>query len=125
MNCIPGLTIADRLGRAFHAGPLLGTAVLLVACTACGAPISEVEAPDDSLTYGVLYHVVPDASAGTISVTLELDQERALLRELRVRHDARVSNIAGDGELARVVVENQPAIIPDLAKLESLVKEVA
>ena len=36
---------------------------------------------------------------GVIGVALELEQERALLRELRFRHDARVSNLAGDGEL--------------------------
>ena len=100
MNCIPGLAIPGRLRRVFHAGPLLGTAVLLVACTACGAPPSENEKPAKSLTYNVDYRVIPDAPAGTVSITLEVRQERALLRELRFRPDDRLSNIAGDGELA-------------------------
>ena len=99
MNCIPGLTISEPARRPPRSRSLLAAALLLVSCTACGAPPSEEASPASPLTYRIEYRVIPDAAAGSVRVTLELEQERALLRELRFRRDARVSNIAGDGDL--------------------------
>lgn len=71
----------------------------LTSCVACGAPASEPLAPTDPVQYRVDYVVSPDPTDGTVAVTLKLSQSRALLREMTMRPDSRVSNIRADGDL--------------------------
>lgn len=71
----------------------------LSCCVACGAPASESLAPSDPLTYRVDYVINPNQTDGTLEVTLKLSQSRALLREMTMRPDVRISNITADGDL--------------------------
>jgi len=82
MNCIPSLHIWR---------PLL----LAALCAACNAQVGEP--PADPLTYRIDYEIRPDRRNGSVNVSLRLSQQRSLLRELRMRPDARVREFAGDG----------------------------
>jgi hypothetical protein len=93
MNWIPGLTT----GRPRH--ELLVGTIILIACTACGAPAPGSAAPADPLTYRIEYGIRPDPGNGTVEVTLQLAQSRALLRELRFAADPRLGDLSGDGTL--------------------------
>jgi hypothetical protein len=88
MNCI----------SSFKSNSLL---VLSVAwCAACGEPMSVPAAPaGDSLAYRIDYLVTTDPRDHAVHVTLELSQDRALLRELTMRPDARAMDFEADGEL--------------------------
>jgi hypothetical protein len=74
-------------------------AIVLISCTACGAPTPGSAAPADPLSYRVDYDLRPDPDEGTVAVSLTLAQSRALLRELRFSTDPRISGISGDGDL--------------------------
>jgi hypothetical protein len=91
MNWIPGLPT----GRPRH--ELLLGAIVLIACAACGAPSPGSAAPADPLTYRIEYDLRPDPGNGTVEVTLQLAQSRALLRELRFGANPRLSHVTGDG----------------------------
>ena len=93
MNWIPGLTT----GRPRH-DVLLG-AIVLIACTACGAPAPGSAAPADPLTYRIDYDLRPDPASGAVEVTLQLAQSRALLRELRFSTGPRLGHVSGDGAI--------------------------
>ena len=86
MNCIPTSRLRVLLLCAAFSG-------------ACGAQVADPEAPVDPLTYRLDLSVEPRPLDGRVDVTLRLQQPRALLRELRLRHDPRVSNLRGNGEL--------------------------
>jgi hypothetical protein len=82
MNCISSLNVC-----------------ILLLCAACGAPASESFVPADPLSYRIEYRVSTDRSDGKIGVVLKLSQARALLREMTMRPDSRISNIEADGKL--------------------------
>lgn len=88
MNCI----------ASFKSNSLL---VLSVAwCAACGEPLSAPETPAaDPLAYRIDYRVTADPVDHAVHVTLELSQDRGLLRELTMWPDTRASDFAADGEL--------------------------
>jgi hypothetical protein len=71
----------------------------LACCTACGTQVSESLLPADPLTYRVDYMVKPRLMDGTVEVTLTLSQGKALLREITMRPDSRVTDIKADGVL--------------------------
>jgi hypothetical protein len=73
--------------------------VFLVVCGACSAPASESPPPSDALNYRIDYTVSPDPTHGSVLVTLKLKQPRALLRQVIMRPDDRVSEFRADGEL--------------------------
>ncbi len=84
----------------------------LVVCTACSAPASESPLPSDALNYRIDYTVSPDPTHGSVLVRLKLKQPRALLREVIMRPDDRVSEFRADGELdvgVREIRWNPPA----------------
>ena len=56
-------------------------------------------AADDELTYGAVYTVRPDPVSGSIGMTLDVTQPRALLRQVSMQPDARITEIAADGDL--------------------------
>lgn len=74
----------------------------LGAIAACGASVSEPVQAADTLEYRIDYTVTPAPADGTVAVTLQLSQPRALLRELSFAADERILAISGDG-----VVENR------------------
>jgi hypothetical protein len=82
MNCISSLNVCT-----------------LLLCVACGAPASESLLPADPKSYRIDYQVNAARNDGTIRVTLQLTQARALLREMTMRPDARISNVDADGSL--------------------------
>ena len=86
MNCIPRLNICLSL-------------LCMACCVACGAPASESQPPSDPLTYRMDYELRPDPSTGSVEVTLNVAQSSALLREVTMRPDSRVTDIRADGEL--------------------------
>lgn len=88
MNCI----------SSFKSNSIL---VLSVAwCAACGEPVSAPQAPArDPLAYRIDYLVTADPDDNAVHVTLELSQDRALLRELTMWPDTRASDFEADGEL--------------------------
>lgn len=55
--------------------------------------------PADPLAYRIDYVVKPHLVDGTVEVTLTLSQDRALLREMTMRPDARVADLKANGEL--------------------------
>ena len=86
MNCIPRLKI--------HL-----TVLCMAWFTACGAPASEPLLPSDPLTYRIDYSIRPEPANGTVDVTLDLTQGSALLREMTIRADSRMTNFRADGML--------------------------
>ena len=77
-------------------------ALLLIAC-GCGAyadAAGTAPAPDP-LEYRLEYTVTTDAAQGSVDVSLEVQQHKALLREMRFSAGSRISNIEGDGDLQR------------------------
>ena len=60
---------------------------------------ASVAAADDGLAYGIRYTVRPDPIDRSIEVTLQVTQSRALLRQLSMQADDRVTDIAADGDL--------------------------
>ena len=85
MNCIPSLNVRLLLCLAF--------------CTACGAQVSESLVPSDPLTYRIDYVVTPDPGSATVSVTIKVSQNTALLRELRMRPDSRIADVKAEGDI--------------------------
>lgn len=69
--------------------------------SACGAQVADPEEFADPLAYRLDIAVQPRPLQSSIDVTLRLAQPRALLRELRLRNDPRISRLRGDGELLR------------------------
>lgn len=89
MNCISSLKTSALL--------LLS----LASCSACGSPAATGSAaPDDPLRYRIEYDVSAVRGEHSIRVTMRVSQATALLRELRIHADQRVSAITADGELA-------------------------
>ena len=86
MNCISSLKVRASL-------------LCLVCCAACGAQVSESLVPSDPLTYRLDYRVDPDPMTAVVTVTLTVSQNTALLREMKMRPDARISNLKADGTL--------------------------
>jgi hypothetical protein len=86
MNCIPSLSVRVLLACA-------------ATCGACGTQVADPHTPSDPLTYRISYIVEPQPADGSVEVTVRLSQSRALLRELTMRPDERISNIEADGEL--------------------------
>lgn len=82
MNCISSLNVC-----------------ILLLCAACGAPASESFVPEDPMSYRIDYQVSADRRDGKIGVTLKLSQASALLREMTMRPDSRISNLEADGTL--------------------------
>ncbi|MDH3351328.1 MAG: hypothetical protein OEM51_07250 [Gammaproteobacteria bacterium] len=82
MNCIASLNVC-----------------ILLLCTACGAPASESLVPEDPMSYRIDYQVDATRTDGTISVAMKLSQARALLREMTMRPDSRISKLEADGTL--------------------------
>jgi len=74
-------------------------ALSLIVCTACNAPASESPPSSDPMIYRIQYHVRPDPKNGSILVTLELKQPRALLRELTMRSGTQLTVVQADGDL--------------------------
>jgi len=71
----------------------------VAACAACSAPATESLSMGDPLAYSVTYSVTPNPARGTIDVTMQVEQSRRLLRELRFRGGPRISNIHADGDI--------------------------
>ena len=71
----------------------------VAACAACSAPATESLSMGDPLAYSVAYSVTPNPARGTIDVTMQVEQSRRLLRELRFRGGPRISNIHADGDI--------------------------
>jgi hypothetical protein len=69
--------------------------------SACGAQVADSEAAADPLAYRIDLSVQPRPLDSSVDVTLRLTQPRALLRELRLLNDPRMSAMRGDGELLR------------------------
>ena len=86
MNCISSLKVHTLL-------------LCLTCCSACGAQVSESLIPADPLTYRIDYIVKPDPTDGTVEVTLRLSQNTALLREMTMHPDSRVTDLQADGAL--------------------------
>ena len=88
MNCISSLKSNSIL------------VLSLAWCAACGEPVSVPAAPpDDPLAYRIDYVATIHPTDGAVHVTMELSQDRALLRELTIRPDTRASAFDADGEL--------------------------
>ncbi|MDH3553848.1 MAG: hypothetical protein OER22_14640, partial [Gammaproteobacteria bacterium] len=68
-------------------------------CAACAEPVAESPAASDPLHYRIDYIVTADPVANAVDVRLELSQDRALLREVTMRPDSRVSEFEADGDL--------------------------
>ncbi|MDJ0813740.1 MAG: hypothetical protein QNJ23_08425 [Woeseiaceae bacterium] len=77
----------------------------LLLCTllsaACGTQVADSEEAADPLAYRLDIVVQPRPLDGMVDVTMRLTQSRALLRELRLRPDTRISRLRGDGELVQ------------------------
>lgn len=86
MNCIPSLKTRTSL-------------LCLLCCAACGAQVSESLVPSDPLTYRLDYRVDPDPMNAMVTVSLTVSQNTALLREMTMRPDARISIVEADGTL--------------------------
>lgn len=101
MNCISSFSIKRKhsFALARPPGQLLALALMLIVCTACNAPASESPPSSDRVSYRVKYDVRPEPKNGSILVTLELKQPRALLRELTMRSGTQLTVVQADGEL--------------------------
>ncbi|MBT8099196.1 MAG: hypothetical protein KJO82_05575, partial [Gammaproteobacteria bacterium] len=88
MNCLSSSTIRCLL--------LLGIGI----AGACGAPASEQSAAEKPLHYDISYTVVPDPAGHRVAVTLQLSQDRRLLRELTFPLRESITDIDGDGTVA-------------------------
>jgi len=86
MNCISSLNVLILL-------------LCLSICPACGAQVSESPVPADPLSYRIDYVVKPNQMDGTVAVTLTLSQDTALLREMTMRPDSRITDLEADGDL--------------------------
>ena len=75
--------------------------VCVTLCGACGTQVADSEEPADPLAYQLRIVAEPRPLNGVVDVTLRLDQQRPLLRELRLRHDVRISGLRGDGEFVQ------------------------
>jgi len=87
MNCIASLNL-----RVVLLGALL-------AATSCGTQVADPQQASKPLAYRLEFAVAPDPATGSVEVTLDLQQPRSLLRQLRLRRDDRLSDIRGDGEI--------------------------
>lgn len=70
-------------------------------CGACGTQVADSEESADPLAYQLRLVVQPRPLDSVVDVTMRLNQPSPLLRELRLRNDARISGWRGDGELVR------------------------
>ncbi|MDH3266249.1 MAG: hypothetical protein OEM25_04720, partial [Gammaproteobacteria bacterium] len=61
--------------------------------------MSDSLVPADPLAYRIEYVATPDPANGTIDIDLMLSQGSALLREMTLRRNTRLSNLRGDGDL--------------------------
>ena len=86
MNCISRLNVRILL-------------LSVACCAACGAKVSDSLVPADPLAYRIEYVATPDPANGTIDIDLMLSQGSALLREMTLRRNTRLSNLRGDGDL--------------------------
>ena len=86
MNCIPRIAISF---------------CLLLPCSACNAPASEVPTGTDPLRYGLHYTLRLEPAEGRVYATAEVTQDRHLLRELSFDDDPRLDGLEGDGQVAR------------------------
>lgn len=73
--------------------------LFLAAFVVSGLIAFDAAAQGDSLDYEIVYSVKPDIATLTLQVTLELRQPRALLRELTMAPDGRISGMQADGQL--------------------------
>ena len=84
MNCISGATLL----------------ACLIACSACGTPASEADSGDAAKSYSLHYTVSPDPAGGTVSVSMELVQDRRLLREMSFSQNGIATrDLSANGEL--------------------------
>jgi hypothetical protein len=95
MNCIPSSGIAA--GETGASRYKTGAACLLLLATI--AAVAPIPAAADARAYGLEYEVRPDPAAGVLEVSLHLQQDTALLREMSFRSDARIAGVSGDGEI--------------------------
>ena len=76
--------------------------LLLFAGGYCSHALAAEAAPaPEPRKYRLEYTVTPDPTQGTAEVSLELQQDKALLREMRFAAGTRISNVEGDGSLDR------------------------
>ncbi len=71
----------------------------VAAYAACSAPATESLSAGDPLAYSIVYSVTPNPALGTIDVTMQVDQGRDLLREVRFRGGPRISDIRASGDI--------------------------
>jgi len=101
MNCISACTIRKRYCPSDAREDRSGNSLLLclTAFVILVSSAMDAGAQDDSLDYDIVYAVKPDIASQTLQVTLELRQARALLRELSMQPDARISRLEAEGSL--------------------------
>jgi hypothetical protein len=101
MNYIPGFAFVDP-GPATIRHRMHAAALLLVVCgLGSHADAASTPAAPDPLRYRLEYTVTADPAKGTVDVSLEVQQHKALLREMRFSGGTRISNVEGDGDLER------------------------
>lgn len=82
--------------------------ILCVAlCGACGTQVADSEEPADPLAYQLKLVFEPRPLDNVVDVTMQLEQPRSLLRELRMRNDVRISRLRGDGDVVRESTETR------------------
>jgi len=101
MNCFSGSIIgrpvvAEVPARGRSPGLLLWCLMTLVVWATSSAA---AEPPIDSLIYDIEYSVRPDPSTRELLVTFELRQSKALLREVSMPVDSRITGLQADGNL--------------------------
>lgn len=101
MNCIPGFATAASVPVAARRRAR-ASALLLIACGLGSHAFAAGTAPaPDPLKYRLEYTVAPDPARGTVDVNVEVQQHKALLREMRFSVGRRISDVQGDGDLER------------------------
>ncbi len=75
--------------------------VCVAFCGACGAQVADSGEPADPLAYQLTLVFEPRPLDSVVDVTMQLEQPRSLLRELRLQNDDRILRMRGDGDLVR------------------------
>ncbi len=80
------------------ANPIYPLVAALACCVACGVPATEVISSGDPLAYSIHYQLTPRPGFDSVDVSMHVQQNRHLLREVRFQIEPRLSNFRVDGK---------------------------